>query len=135
MQNKKRLGVQVRARRKARGFDSQKQLAEATGFQVSEATVQIIESGRRTVSSQTYSILEDFFQIPIGSMERLLAGEIKALPPSEDDPSASEETYTHGDQSYTKAEIRTLVRALGPKDFIAWALGPGESGPEATDQT
>lgn len=125
MQAKKRLGTLVRGRRKSMGLDSQKQLAEATGL--SEATIQIVESGRRTAGSQVYTSLEEFFGIPIGTMEKVLAGQIRTFPDGEPlEVERGDDTYTHGDQVFTRADLAVLIKALGDEGFIAWAKGPGQ---------
>lgn len=130
----RRIGLYVRAERKKKGVDSQKELAEVLDMQISAATVQAVESGRKSVAAQSYATLEDWIGIPIGTLERYLSGDLRELPGSERIVDSGEvelpERFEAGKETFTREELRTLVKALGPKAFIDWAAGPEGAGDE-----
>ncbi len=129
---KKLLGLLARRTRKARGYTSQLRLAEATGFAVSDDTIQAIESGRRVVSESSMNALEDFFGLPLGTMQRVLDGEIDEFPATADDGAdtatdSDEARFEVGGNVYTMAELRGIAKALGPEGLYSWAMKAGTS--------
>jgi transcriptional regulator with XRE-family HTH domain len=66
------LGDVVRARRKALGVGSARDLAARMG--VSERTARVIESGERAVSDDTYREVERVLRWKHGSVDAILAG-------------------------------------------------------------
>lgn len=113
---RKRLGVLIRNLRRPT-FKNADDLAEVAG--VGRTTMYEIERGKKRFSESIYNQIELALHIPLGRMQRVLSGELKTLT---DNPAeqAETESYVHGEQVYTKDQLRLLARELGPQGFIDW---------------
>lgn len=76
----KRLGALVKRARRARGMRRVDDLADAAG--IGRTTLVAIETGRKRVTDQMYAALELVFDLPIGTMEAVLAGTLDEFPAS-----------------------------------------------------
>lgn len=116
------LATLLRRARTERGIPTQKALAEMTGGTVSETTIARLESAARMPGPAKLNDLELILDLPLGTMDRVYRGELDTFPPFEGEPAYS----TQGGDVFTRAELRTLAKALGPKAFIKWATGESE---------
>lgn len=123
---KKRLAVLVKRARMQAGISSAAALAELTGGLVSESSIARLESAARILSTSKMNALEDALSLPLGVMDAVLAGEIREFPAA-----AGQAAFTVRDQVYTRAELKTLAKALGPNGFTEWALAVEDHGDTA----
>jgi transcriptional regulator with XRE-family HTH domain len=102
-------------------------LAEAAG--IGRTTAVAVESGRKTVTDSMYNALELALGLPLGTMNRVLRGEIKEFPrPDLSAEGEQESEYEVGGEVFTRSELRILFRALGPDGFRAWLETPTPNG-------